>query len=656
MIGLFATDPAARLVTADPTATRVSAVGRAPWSGADANRRVEIERAFAAWRSGDGGLATGSAFATTFDLTIDGRERSIRVALSPRHADDGTLIELSGVVIVDEVDTFDEFARVARRTSDAVLVVDVDGGVAFANDAARLLLDETHVGRLALAIRDQMPRALLDGTIDVWRGEITVRDALGDLRTLDCTTVRTDNGSLIAQGFTVWCRDITPSVRLNAELAHQATHDSLTGLPNRQLFVRRVAEAIERARVDGRGPAVLYLDIDHLKNVNDSLGHDSGDVFITTVGRRLSTSTRPGDVVGRIGGDEFVVLCEGVGDDDTALDLAERVNAAVADPVILQGTRIATGLSIGVAVWRPADDSGASIDAALDLVRRADTAMYRAKTRGKGRCEVFSDAMRDDVKRRVRLGDDLERALADERLHLVFQPIVATHTGRVEGAEALLRWRHPTEGLLTPSSFLDLAEESGLVVPIGNWVVDESARLLARWIADGRVDRRFRVHVNVSPRQLVDAEFVDHLTATVRRHELLPANLCLEFGAASLTDDEAIRTLHSLHRLGFLLAVDDFGDTHSSLGHLRACPSHFVKLHGSFVRPLGQDDHDDPMVRGVIQLLHGLDRSVIASWVSSAEQLARLRSLGCDLVQGFHVARPVSADDFDPSTTSRLSD
>lgn len=656
MIGLFATDVAARLVAADPTTIGIAPLGRAPWSGADPQRRVEIERAFAEWRSGDSGIAIGVAFETTFDLAVDGRQRSMRVALSPRHADDGTLVELSGVVVIDEIDTHDEFARVARRTSDAVLVVDADGGVAFANDAARHLVDETHVDRLARAIRDQMPRALLDGTIDVWRGEITVRDLLGDLRTLDCTTVRTDDDPFTGRGFTVWCRDITPSVRLNAELAHQATHDALTGLPNRQLFVRRVAEAIERARVDGRGPAVLYLDIDHLKNVNDSLGHDSGDLFITTVGRRLSTSTRPGDVVGRIGGDEFVVLCEGVGDDDTALDLAERVNAAVADPVVLQGTRIATGLSIGVAVWRPSDDSGASIDAALDLVRRADTAMYRAKSRGKGRCEVFSDAMRDDAKRRLRLGDDLERALAEERLHLVFQPIVVTHTGRVEGCEALLRWRHPTEGLLTPSSFLDLAEESGLVVPIGYWVIDESARLLAQWIADGRVDRRFRVHVNVSPRQLVDAGFVDHLTATVRRQSLAPANLCLEYGAASLTDEEAIRTLHSLHRLGFLLTVDDFGDTYSSLGHLRACPSHFVKLHGSFVRPLGQDDHDDPMVRGVIQLLHGLDRSVIASWVSSAEQLARLRALGCDLVQGFHVARPVPADDFDPSTVSRLSD
>lgn len=662
MIGLFATDPAARIVAADATTAEVSPIGRAPWSGADPRRRVEIESAFAEWRSGDSGMAAGTTFETLFDLSIDGRWRALRVALSPRHADDGTLVELSGVVVIDESEPHDEFSRVARLTTDAVLVTDSSGRVVFANDAVRRLVGDSYVTRLATAIRDQIPRALFDGDIDDWRGEVTIRDTRDDARTLDCTVVRTARTARDARdmpadsGFTAWCRDITPSVRLNTELAHQATHDALTGLPNRQLFVRQVAESIERARVDGRPPAVLYVDIDHLKNVNDSLGHESGDLFIDIVGRRLSASTRPGDVVGRIGGDEFVVLCEAVGDDATALDLAERVNASIADPVVLQGTRVATGVSIGVAVWRPVDDSGIALDAALELVRRADTAMYRAKARGKGRCEVYSEAMRDDARRRIRLGDDLERALAERQLSLVFQAIAATHTGRVDGVEALLRWNHPTDGTLTPSTFLDLAEESGLVVPIGTWVVDESARLLARWIAEGRVDRRFRMHVNVSPRQVVDSEFVENLMATVRRHGLTPSNLAIEYGAAALVDAEAVRTLQSLRRLGFSLVIDDFGDNQSSLGHLRSCPSHFVKLHGSFVRPLGQDDRDDPMVRGVIQLAHGLDMSVIASWVGSAEQLARLRALGCDHVQGFHVARPVRADDFDPAAISRLSD
>ena len=660
VIGLFATDPAGRVISADTVAATLgsangSLLGRAPWSAASPARRVEIERLFADWRAGGVDPARSERFEIDFDVARDGEWHSVRIALSPRFADDGTLVEHSGVALVDAVEPSDEFSRLVHTTADVVLLVDGSGDVAFANDAARRLVGEAHVSRLASAVRDQMPRALLvdhsNGETDTWRGEVTIRDAFGDACTLDCTVVPASR-----RGFTAWCRDVTSSVRLNAELAHQANHDALTGLPNRQLFVRRVAEAIERARVDGRAPAVLYVDIDHLKNVNDSLGHDSGDTFITTVGRRLSTSTRPGDVIGRIGGDEFVVLCEGVGDEATALDVAERVNTAIAEPVILQGTRVATGVSIGVAVWHPGDDAGSTLDAALDLVRRADTAMYRAKTRGKGRCETYSEEMRADARRRVRLGDDLERALADGQLELVFQAIVATHTGRVDGAEALLRWRHPTEGLLTPSAFLDLAEESGLVVPIGDWAIDESARLLAHWIAEGRVDRRFRMHLNVSPRQIVDADFVENLGAIVRRHGLMPANLCIEYGTAALADAEAMRTLQSIRRLGHLLVIDDFGDERSSLGHLRSCPSHFVKLDGSFVRPLGQDDRDDPMVRGVIQLAHGLDLSVIASWVGSAEQLVRLRALGCDHVQGFHVARPVRADDFDPSTTTRFGD
>ena len=641
-VGLFTTDPAGRLTAADATTTRLinggSPLGRSPWAAAGPSQRTEIERRWAERRDDE--------FDTTFDLVIDDSLHSVRVVMTPHLTADGALVGHSGTIIVTTSTTTDEFSRLVRITPDVVLVVRSDRTVAFANDAARQLVGDTHLKRFADAVLDQVPRALLTDVASTWRGEIDFRDARGDTRTLDCTVVRTDE-------FVIWCRDITSSVRLRTELAHQATHDALTGLPSRQLFVRRVAESIERARVDGRAPAVLYVDIDHLKNVNDQWGHSSGDTFIATVGRRLAASTRPGDVVGRIGGDEFVVLCEGVGDDTTALDLAERVKAAVTEPVTLQGTRVSTGVSIGVALWRSTDDSGGTIDAALELVRRADTAMYRAKSRGKGRCEVYSDSMRDDARRRIRLANDLERALAENQWSLVFQAIAATHSGRFEAVEALLRWNHPSEGILTPSTFLDPAEESGLMVPIGEWVVDESARCLASWIADGRVDRHFRVHVNVSPRQIVDSGFVDHVASTVERHGLTPANLCVEYGTTALADDDAVRSLQSLRRLGFLLAIDDFGAADSSLAHLRTCPSHFVKLHGAFVRPLGRDDHDDPMVRGVVQLAHGLDLSVIASWVGSAEQLERLRTLGCDLVQGFHVARPLAADDFDPSAITR---
>lgn len=641
MIGVFETDPAARLVVADAVMSRLTggtALGRTPWSAASATRRTEIERAWS--------TRPTEEFDTEFDIGIEDQVRRARVVMSPRLGADGTLLGYLGTVVVDDLD--DPFHRVARRTDDFVWSVDDNGTVTFFNEATRRLVGEASIPNLASTLRDQLPRALLSGAIETWRGEIVVRDTTGDARTLDCSVVTTPDG-----GFTVWSRDVTSSARLHTELAHQATHDALTGLPSRHLFLRRVAAAVERSRVDGHSLAVLYVDIDHLKVVNDTLGHDDGDNFISLIGRRLVASTRPDDVIGRMGGDEFVILCERVGDESTALDLAERIISASAEPVVLRGRRIATGVSIGVAIWKPSDRSstpdGSPPDIALELVRRADTAMYRAKARGKGRCESFTEAMSHEVERRGRLRLDLERALADQQLHLVFQPIAALHTGRVEAAEALLRWDHPTEGLLTPADFVDLADETGLVVPIGDWVVDEALRVLGSWIADGRADRHFRMHVNVSTHQVVDTGFVENLTAAVRRHGLTPANLSIEYHSGVLDDDEAARTLRSLHRLGFVLTIDDFGDRRSSLADLRTSSPHYVKLAGSFVRPLDVDDRDDPMVRGLVQLAHGLDVSVIASWVVSNHQLQRLRALGCDHVQGFHVARPVRADDFDPT-------
>lgn len=642
MIGLFETDPAARLTATDSvsalvSASGASAIGRTPWAAAAPTRRTEIER--------DWSTRLTEGFETSFEVGIDGTVRRARVVMSPRLGSEGTLLGYLGAVVIDRPD--DDFRHVLDRTPDIVWSVDAAGAVVFANESTRRLVGDTRIDNLASTLRDQVPRALLVGDLEHWRGDIVIRDTTGDTRTLDCTVVRSSDG-----GFNAWCRDVTSSAQLHAELAHQATHDALTGLPGRQLFLRRVAEAVERSRTDGRALAVLYVDIDHLKTVNDTLGHDDGDAFIAMIGRRLAASTRPDDVIGRMGGDEFVVLCERVGDETTALDLAERIITASAEPVVLRGHRMATGVSIGVATWSPADrtntPTGTPLDVALELVRRADTAMYRAKTRGKGRCESFTDAMSHEAERRGRLRLDLERALADDRLHLVFQPIAALHTGRVEAAEALLRWDHPIDGVLTPADFIDLAEETGLVVPIGAWVVDESLRVLASWIADGRADRHFRMHVNVSSHQVVDAGFVESLAAAVRRHGLTPANLSIEYQSEVLDDDEAARTLRSLHRLGFVLTVDDFGDRRSSLADLRTATPHYVKLAGSFVRPLDVDDRDDPMVRGLVQLAHGLDVSVVASWVVSNDQLQRLRALGCDLVQGFHVARPVRADDFDP--------
>ena len=444
--------------------------------------------------------------------------------------------------------------------------------------------------------------------------------------------------------WSVLCRDVTEASRVHAALAHQATHDALTGLPNRSLFSRRVAEAVDRSRRERRDFAVLYVDIDRLKDVNDTLGHEFGDALITTIAKRLAITTRPGDVVGRIGGDEFAVLCERTDTESTALDVARRVCAALASPVVLRGIEVASGASVGVATNRDLSLDLSAIDAAQQLVQRADTAMYHAKARGGGGCSLFDDSMRDATQRRARLTADLERAVVDRRLHLEFQPIVRGHDARLVACEALLRWDHPTEGLLVPGSFIALAEQSGLIVPIGDWVLDDAARTLARWIDERRVNRQFRMHVNVSARQVADPHFVEKVVTITGVHGLVPANIALEFDESLLDRDDTLRTLQSLHRHGVQLTIDHFGRGGSSINTMRQGPADYVKLDASLTSSVGLGD--DSLFRSVVQLVHALSASVVAEHVTSASQQDRLRSLGCDYLQGHHIGRPARAEYF----------
>lgn len=577
--------------------------------------------------------------------------------MAPRLAADGTLTGYTGVVIrASMVEPEDHANEFVSRTTQAVMSVDADAVVVQANASAfRLVgldpesasLADNALRNLALAIADQVPRSVI-GSDATWRGEVGFRRVDGEHLTLDVDVVTRPSADGSIDGFTAACRDVSATSRLQAELVHQATHDALTGLPNRLLFLRRLADAIDRSRVRRTGIAVLYVDIDSLKDVNDTLGHENGDVLITSIGRRIVAATRPGDVVARHGGDEFLVLCEGV-DDDSALDIAERIRTAVAEPIVLQGVEARTGASIGIVVSKGNDGSMSvddrPADAALTLVRCADTAMYHAKSRGRSRCEVYSESMRDEARRRSALASDLERALALEQMNLVFQPMASVTDGRIVAVEALLRWSHPERGILTPSAFIDLAEESGFIVPIGRWVLARATAVLRRWTDEGRVDRHFRMHVNVSPRHLADPGFVEYTMELLRSQALAPESLVLEFGERALMRDDTLRTLQSIGRLGVGLTIDDFGTGYSSLVHLRACAADYLKLDGTFVRSIGHEERDTPIVRGVIQLAHSLDMTVIAEWVTTTEQLDRVKSLGCDLAQGHLIGRPVEAAD-----------
>ena len=528
----------------------------------------------------------------------------------------------------------------------------------FVNDGARTLIGvsehsattDAATQLFIQAIRDQVPREVVANPANnTWEGELGFRSPDGIMRTLALTLhiVREADGAV--QHFSVIARDITEAKQVQDELAFQATHDALTGLPNRVLFLRKLSEALERSITLKRGVGVLFVDLDKLKDVNDNIGHNVGDQLLNTIAKRLASATRPSDIVARIGGDEFVVLCDGLGDEHVAMDVAERVRQAMTGQVILQGIEIFTSASIGIALATPALlAEQAPKDAAVTLLNNADTAMYRAKQRGRGRCELYSEEMRKNAKERSSLSAELERALATKELFLMYQPVVSTLTGRIAGAEALLRWNHAERGLLTPPMFLDLAEESGAIGPIGDWSIRTACADARAWIDAGVVDRSFVMHVNVSTRQLNDAAFVERVMGSLRDAQLDAQHLTIEITEKTMLSDNpaVMRTINALKRLGVKLALDNFGTGYSSLAYLRDCPADYLKLDGSMVRDIGQQGGDDPIVRSIVQLAHSLNMSVVAEWVTTEDQMQRLRLLGCDLMQGNRVGQAATADDF----------
>ncbi len=553
----------------------------------------------------------------------------------------------------------DRLLGVVEPSSDAVIILDRNGAPVFCNSAARSLfgVDETvdlirdpSVRALMQTIRDQLPRELIIASTTVhWTGEVSFRgpDSLERLLDVDLVIHRDEHGVIEYWGGVI--RDVTARNQMQTELLHQATHDALTGLPNRVLLLRNAADAIDRVRGTRGQIAMLFLDLDKLKDVNDNAGHDVGDALLAQVAQRVAHATRPSDVIARIGGDEFVVLCNGTIDEHAALDLAERVRQALSGKMMIRGVEVDLTVSIGVALSSPAlIDGHAANDAALNLLRHADAAMYTAKRRGRSRVEMYTDAMRAENSEQRQLSAELERALSNNELRLAYQPIISTSTGRAVGAEALLRWDHPTRGRLMPAQFLHLANESGSIVPIGDWVINQACNDTRAWVASGLVDRSFSVHVNISTRQLQEDTFVERVLSIMRSTDLAPSQLTMDFGEATISDSVggSGRSLQALRRFGVQLALDDFGIGVSSLTALRQCGANVLKLDGTVARSIGATSDDEPIVRAIIQLAHALDMQVVAEWVTSADQLHRLRLLGCDMVQGYLLGEPIGADLF----------
>ncbi|MGD9997368.1 MAG: putative bifunctional diguanylate cyclase/phosphodiesterase [Ilumatobacteraceae bacterium] len=664
-VALFQADRDGRIVAAN-MAFRALALGgevpssrTTPWSNAHPADRSLAE---AAWRE-----ASDAEGDFVFEFRVwhrDGRLLWVRVNASPVRDELGRISGYAGVA-VDDTETvgkrllLDRLLGVVEPSSDSVIILDRNGAPVYTNEAARNLfgVDESvdlirdpSVRALLQTIRDQVPRELLTSSETAqWSGEVGFRGPDGLERILDVDLVihRDEHGVIEYWGGVT--RDVTARNHMQSELMRQATHDGLTGLPNRILLLRNTADALERIRGTRQHVALLFLDLDKLKDVNDNAGHDVGDALLAQVANRVAHATRPADIIARIGGDEFVVLCNGSIDEHSALELAERIRLALSGKMMIRGVEVDLTVSVGVAIANAAQLEGiSSSDAALTLLRNSDAAMYTAKRRGRSRVEMYTEAMRAEGAEQKQLAAELERALANEELRLAYQPIISTHSGRVVGAEALLRWDHPTRGRLLPAQFLHLANESGAIVPIGDWVINQACQDTRAWLAAGLVERTFSVHVNVSPRQLQEGTFVERVLAIVRSMDLSPHQLTMDFDEQTINDSQAgiPRALQALRRFGVQLALDDFGVGVSSLTALRECEADVLKLDGTVARSLGANGDDDPIVRAIIQLAHALEMQVVAEWVTSADQLHRLRMLGCDMVQGYLLGEPIGADTF----------
>ena len=433
--------------------------------------------------------------------------------------------------------------------------------------------------------------------------------------------------------------DIGTRKSLENELRHQAFHDALTGLPNRLLLVERAERAIAQSQRGGAAAAVLFLDLDNFKVVNDSLGHGHGDAVLCEVARRLMTVIREADTISRFGGDEFAILLTDIIDPETAIATAERVRAAVEPPIDHLQRQINLTTSIGIAVL---DGSIVEPD---DLIRRADVAMYRAKVAGKNRIAVFDADLHQVALHRLETETDLRAAVANHQFELHYQPKVSLATGVITGFEALVRWNHPSRGQVSPMEFIPMAEESGLIGPLGNWILDTACRQAVAWPRVSEHAEPLTVSVNLSPRQFQQADLVQQVETTLNASGLPPECLVIEITETAVMEDidVTIARLRALKELGVKIAIDDFGTGYSSLAYLKRFPVDVLKIDRSFVTGLGITPVDTAIVSATITLAHTLGIIVVAEGVETPEQRDRLIALSCDRAQGYLFSAPIRA-------------
>jgi diguanylate cyclase (GGDEF)-like protein/PAS domain S-box-containing protein len=539
------------------------------------------------------------------------------------------------------------FHALVQHSSDVVTVVDAELTVLYQSESMTrvfghqasamtgqpltMLLDAEATQRLQLAAQQLSGRPYANTMI-----EVPVPHFDGRTRQAEMTVTNLlDDPSV--HGLVLNTRDISERKELEDQLIHEAFHDALTKLANRALFKDRVTQALVR-RPKGSTVAVLFLDLDGFKEVNDSLGHAAGDELLIKVAERLGAAVRPEDTVARFGGDEFAVLIESIPDQEAAEEFAQRVIDGMDAPVLIEGREIHIRGSIGIAVAGPdASDTD-------QIMRNADLAMYHAKAAGAGGYASYDPQMHSGLIERLQLEADLRRALEGDEFELHYQPTVRLDSGAVVGFEALLRWRHPTRGLVSPAEFITLAEATGMILPIGKWALTEACRQAAEWL-EVSPTRPMTMAVNVSGRQFGQSDFADLVEKVLADTGLAPDRLCLEMTESVVMNDteENLALLMRLKEIGVKLAIDDFGTGYSSLSYLRRFPVDTLKIDRSFVERLGQQSDDATLARTIVQLGQSLGMSTVAEGIEHSEQFLALRRMGCERAQGFYFSRPLPA-------------
>jgi diguanylate cyclase (GGDEF)-like protein/PAS domain S-box-containing protein len=558
---------------------------------------------------------------------------------------------------------YEQMNAITRSLGEGVIAVDERGAVTFANPAAESMLGWRRgelVGRDIAGAVDpdgcavraggssewvHLPRLRAGETVRIDEHVMTRRDGTDLDVALTASPVLRD-GNVV--GAVVAFRDVRDRKALEKRLVHQAFHDPLTGLPNRALFLDRLEHSRARGIRDGGSEAVLFIDVDRFKMINDSLGHRIGDQVLQTVASRIVGVLRPSDTVSRFGGDEFTVLLEQVGDPGEAAQAAERILRALQLPMEAGGREIVVTVSIGIAVAEPGN-------APADLLASADIAMYQAKSRGKNRYAIAAADADERALARLDLEMELRRAITDGELEVHYQPVVNAQTSALHGLEALVRWRHPTLGLLAPGHFMDVAEESGLVVPLGDWVLEQACIAAVRWQRE-HPDAPIVMAVNLSARQFQQADLCKRVAAVLRSTGLDPTRLALEITETAVMEDTeaTLATLRALKKLKVRLSIDDFGTGYSSLSYLKRFPVDAVKIDKSFIDGLTCGPVDREIVQAVIRLANAVGMQTIAEGVETTAQQEALRLLGCSLMQGFLHSRPGPLDAVERTLDLRL--